>query len=132
MTAPLMVMGADPRSEAFFEFEHAMAHRQVLQAMAPFQRLSVLPYVLDPKLDTDMWAMIHQTAQDDFIQTSPTWGMYPTSLPPYPGTLPVAVGDSKNLIDEGDVWTTFVNWMEHYLGAATLAQVPPENLFPAW
>lgn len=133
-----MVMGSDPRSDAIFAFEHAMAHRQLLSAMLPFDRFSLVPYVLDPQLDNRMWMQKHQNAQDDFITTIPTWGLYPGSLPAYPGTLPVRAGENTNLTDANlknpgqRTWFTFANWMEHYVGANAWAQVPPGQLFPAW
>lgn len=119
--------------DPFYAFEHAMVHRQALSAMFPLDRFSALPYLLDPaQFDNATWRLNHQQAQNDFISTQPTWGLYPQAMPPYPGELLAVVGDNKPLIDEQLQWWAFTNWTEHYIGSAAVAQVPPGQLFPAW
>jgi hypothetical protein len=132
-TANLLVMNDGSNERAFFAFSHAMSHREALGAMFPLERFSVVPYLLDPMmLDNGMWRLNHQRAQDDMISTQPTWGLFPGTMPPYPGQLQTAVGDSKPLIDEQLRWLVFTNWIESFVASAAVSQVPPGNLFPAW
>ena len=123
-----------------FEFWEAMVHRQLLGAMAPLTRFSVLPYNLDPMPEypgpaARFWMLNHQRAQTDAISTIPTWGWPGPNYPPYPGSLDVSVPENQNLQDyhiaipEQAAWFAFVNHQELYVASTFL----PEILtFPFW
>ncbi|PWT76102.1 MAG: hypothetical protein C5B60_04485 [Chloroflexi bacterium] len=125
--ATLLVMGDDPIARSAFAFEHAMSHRTYLGAMFPLTRFTILPYFIDPQINDPAYRLDHQYCQNDFNSTMPTWGAVPGGpTPPAPGTLAVAVPLSQNLLDhnfdkpEQQLWWTFANHQEHYVGSANL------------
>ena len=120
-----------------FGFEHAMAHRNGLGAMAPLSRFSVLPYMLDPmqhqEIPGSMWHLDHQQAHNDALD----------SLPSYFGsdTAGLAIGGilrDYNLDDASQrTWWTFQNHMEHYVGGDTITPnveltLPFQWTYPFW
>jgi hypothetical protein len=133
-----------------FAFEHAMAHRYIMGAMAPLFGFSVLPYLIDPHQDINLTAskyfLNHQQAHDDFNRTLPTFYNWqtpniPQPLPPLP-PIPIpqkpfglSIGQNlvdTNLTDEGKMkWWTFQNHHEHYI-ANGIIQQPIGMVFPSW
>lgn len=129
--ASLLVIPDNPVGQATFGFEHAMAHRGLLGAMAPLDRFSVIPYFIHPQtLPSGGWRMDHQQAHDDFRVNLPVfWGWYQI------GTEEYGVGSGQSLQDiysqDHLQWWTFVNNMDHYV-AANLLPLEFELTFPFW
>lgn len=118
--------------EPAFAFEHAMAHRNALGVMSPLPRFSIIPYWLDPMLQTDepggFWHHNHQQAHSDAA----------LHLPPEFGSGQRGIELHANLLDydlsnpDSRTWWTFVNHLEHYVGGNTiLPQSAPQPPPPA-
>jgi hypothetical protein len=121
----------DYTDAATFDFEHMMAHRNYFAVMAPLNRFSVLPYLLDPSYDTGIpaskWHLNHQQAHNDSLNV----------LPSLYGSTTIGLHIGGNLIDwdlsspDQLQWWTFANHHEHYIAnASTLPLL--ESLFPFW
>ena len=86
-----------------FGFEHAMAHRELLGAMAPLDRFSVIPYFVHPQtLPSGGWRMDHQQAHNAMAAT-------PSPL------LEQILRDSNLFNPEQRKWWEFMNHHEHYI-----------------
>jgi hypothetical protein len=147
----LLRLGSTTEERSAFTFEHANAHRNLLGAMSPLTRFSVLPYLLEPMTGSSAWRLNHQTAHNDALTTLPTfpWSFWieasytppPGEEVPAPGyapdVLPLGVGFNQNLIDidmqnpnvENMQWWLFANHNEHLLAQAVL---PEYLIFPFW
>jgi hypothetical protein len=118
-------------NDRIFGFEHAMAHRNVLAAMAPLNGYSVVPYILDPMQHTDQpatkWFQNHQQAHNDGL----------TALPQAFGLTILTIRPGQNLIDQDWAdqrqkrWWTFANHMDHMAMEASI-QEPFILTLPAW
>ena len=116
-----------------FAFEHMMHHRLLMAAMAPLNRFSAVPYLLDPAIDPQIPAgwfnLDHQQATLDASNALPQ---------NYAGTLfGIPVGNlliDQDLSKEADLtWLTFANHQWHYTADATVLAPPyPALMFPAW
>lgn len=122
----LTVMPTDERGQATFAFEHAMAHRTFLGAIAPLHRFSVIPYFIDPQQnDVPKWKLNHQQAHLDAMP----------NLPDYWQAETFGLLFMHNLLDydlddpEQRAWWTFANNQEHY---AAMHSLPSELVFPFW
>jgi hypothetical protein len=125
-------------TNATFDFEHAMAHRNYFGAMYPLPRFSVLPYLIDPtqngELPASKWHLNHQQAHNDVLPVIPSRYNY------FAPTDEVGLFIGSNLIDtdladEGQrKWWTFANHMEHYIANNALLPFPAEFevRFPFW
>ena len=130
MLSPSLLTMNDP----LFWFDHEMAHRLPLGAMAPLDQFSPLPYLLDPFNEGGWWRLIHSTAQNAFIENLPSW----------PGSR-----DQEGWANNGiglathqplfapDVekpgqreWWTLANFREHLAAEASLSF--EELTFPFW
>jgi len=110
-----------------YAFEHMMAHRTYWGAMSPLSRFSVVPYVLDPMMGTDIpggpWHMNHQQAHNDAQGALPAQFATPSVM-----SLDLFVG--QNLRDtrfdnpDSRRWWTFANHMEHYVTNDTILPAP--------
>lgn len=133
-----------------FAFEHAMAHRQLLGAMAtsvnvytpaapspvnPFilpgttglTGFSAVPYgPLDPQSNASLWHLDHGQAHTDAQISLPDYFGYPTEG---------LINPASNMVDFNlDVpgqrtWWTFANHQEHLVAQSVLPQV---LVFPFW
>lgn len=145
--ATLLTEPVGPGQAETFAFEHAMAHRELLGAMAtpvstevltpPALRIlpgttglagfSALPYgPLDPQSNASLWHLDHGQAHSDAQ----------TSLPNYFGaTARGLLNPAPNMVDFNlDVpgqrtWWTFVNHQEHLAAQNVL---PQALVFPFW
>ena len=129
--------------KAAFGFEHAMAHRNYLGQMAPLDRFSVIPYLLDPMQDLSIpgssWHLDHQQAHNDALVSIPSYYQGPDGAAPT--TVQTGLFIGQNLrdynLDNLDQlrWWTFTNHVEHYIAnGVTLpaSQDPPPQTFPFW
>ena len=115
--------------DPIFAFEHMMAHRRYMAMMAPLNRFSGLPYLLDPVYDTSirasMWHLNHQKSHNDFAAT----------LPSNYNTTEVGIPMAEPLMDESlpeDVtWWTFANHREHYLADQAILPLQA-GTWPFW
>ena len=128
MTAASLLFRPDnERSLDAFTFDHAMAHRNYYQVMAPLHGWSVLPYFIDPGPNAQTgaragpWQLNHQRAHDDFRVALPSdWNSPNQGIP----TRQVLVDSDLN--DKGsEVWWTFANHQEHYVANATVLPALP-------
>ena len=123
--ASLLKMPDTKTGRAAFAFEHMMAHRLLFGGMAPLDRFSVLPYLLDPMTEASKWNLNHGQAHDDALLTLPSYFGSPDVG--IPGT---SLMVDANLSDEGKrTWWTFTNHHEHYLASGALEL---ELVFPFW
>jgi hypothetical protein len=132
-----------------FAFEHMMAHRTYFGAMTPLHQFSVLPYMLDPEIDTSIpagsWNLNHQQAHNDLMGKMPaTYGRFDfigdiggtPSVQPDPQGL--FVGQNMRDTDLSDqdeqTWWTFQNHMEHHVANGTILPIPAgmPYQFPFW
>jgi hypothetical protein len=131
---------ADDAARNSFSFEHAMAHRALLQVMGPLDQWTVLPYFIDPAdfqaNGAVNWNLNHRQAHDDFINYLPA---HSTSLTP-------GFPNNQNLLDPNLAdrrtwpWWTFINHQEHYNANAAIFPlqlsgnpIPPATEFvPPW
>lgn len=120
---------------AAFDFEHAMAHRNALGVMSPLTRWSVVPYLLDPRQNSDvpasMWHTNHQQAHDDAQR----------ALPDYYGATSYGNLAIAGILADYDLskpdqlrWWTFKNHMDHMIGGSTILPpgTTPRWTFPFW
>ena len=121
----LIVMPTDELGMQTFAFEHAMAHRTFLGAIAPLDRFSVIPYFIDPQQNEPRWRLNHQQAHIDALPHLPAWYGWDT----------FGVSFMHNLLDydlddeEQRTWWTFANQQEHY---AAMHSLPAELTYPFW
>lgn len=127
--------------DPLFDFEHAMAHREVLAVMAPLSRYSAIPYFIEPwpqpfppfpAPGTD-WRQDHQQAHNDLTVALPGfWGA---------DNIGFGIPQSQNLIDNdlnnpgSRPWWTFTNHMEHYVANTSIYPLPgtlPTAVAPGW
>lgn len=129
MPSAILLNPDDP----IFAWEHMNAHRRYFAMMAPLDRFSALPYLLDPTYNTDQratnWHHNHQKAHTDFA----------TALPRNYNALPEEVGISTaqplaehDLSDaESLTWWSFVQHREHYLADAAVLPILA-GTYPFW
>jgi hypothetical protein len=115
--AQILTMGDNPLQQKAFAFDHAMRHRDVLGAMAPLDRFTLIPYFVDPSTEKPFWLLVHGQAHIDFTGTL---GI-PTRQP---------LVDTNLANDEKRSWWEFVNNQEHML--AEDATVNATLTFPFW
>jgi hypothetical protein len=118
--ATLLNVPDDYRGRSAFEFEHAMAHREVMIVMGPLTQWSVMPYFIDPARyqapPGTNWHRNHQQAHDDVTTYLPADG---TALEPgIPSSQVVQEGDLTD--PERRTWWTFINHQEHYVSNAAI------------
>lgn len=128
-----------------WQFEHAMAHRELMGAMSQvptvtpfpphgrhvvgggFQRFSALPYLVDPQFNVGMWHLDHNQAHADFQHALPGYFGFSTSTtlsPTFPGFT------SMDFTDPGLIgWWTFVNHQQHLTASTVL---PLVLNYPFW
>lgn len=120
--------------DPWFSFDHAMAHRNALGVMAPLNRFSIVPYLLDPIMPDeptagDDWNLDHQQAHNDAL----------ANLPTHFGASTIGLHIGQILRDtnfdnpEQRKWFEFQNHTEHYIGGNTITpniQFPPPA--PQW
>jgi hypothetical protein len=118
--------------DPLFTFEHMMQHREYFAIMAPLDRFSILPYLLDPTYGTDIragpWHLSHQQAHNDFTQ----------QLPPFWDARHVGFGiptdqilvDSNLQDPESRTWWTFVNHQEHFTTNEAILPLPATDPNP--
>jgi len=112
--ASLLHVRTDRTGLNVFAFEHAMAHRQLLGAMAPLPRFSVVPYFIDPQHELQspntLWQVNHQQAHDDAMTSLPTFFGRTTV-----GIRPAQIYVAENQTDPMQLrWFTFANHTEHF------------------
>lgn len=112
-----------------FAFEHMMAHRELFGTMAavlPATTFSVLPYLLDPTVNTGKWHLNHGTAHHDFIGVLPSYfGVMETGLPTGQPLRDVNL-DNR----EQRTWWTFTNHQEHVMASYNSQGL--DQIFPFW
>lgn len=125
--------------DPIFDFEHMMAHRNYFAIMAPLNRFSILPYLLDPSRGTDIragpWHLNHQQSHNDFNG----------SLPPYWTAQSIGFGIPANqiLVDsslaeaESRTWWTFNNHQQHLIANNAIfplptTEIPASPSAPGW
>jgi hypothetical protein len=110
------------KSDPLFAFEHMMQHREMMAVMAPLDRFSRLPYLLDPAYQIDVragpWNLDHQQAHNDFLSVVPQGAQSRT----------VADANLKNT--ESAIWWTFENHQQHLIANEAISQL--SRTFPAW
>ena len=120
MAHPTLLNMDDP----WFEWQHAMSHRDFLGVMSPLTRFSVIPYWLEPITDqrpAGPWRFNHQQAHLDAMNNLPAT---------YLGEIVPGTAVNANLVDSNldDAWNrswiTFQNHMEHYVGSARILPAP--------
>lgn len=125
-----------------WQFEHAMAHRELFGAMAiappePVQgeffvgaaglnRFTVLPYFIDPQRNIPPWHFDHGQAHQDYQNALPiAFGI--ESLGALDPTIDYI---DTNLAGEGQlIWWTFANHQAHLVAQTVL---PIERTLPFW
>lgn len=117
-------MGSSPTERATYAFEHAMAHRTLLGAMAPLTRFSVLPYQLDPQQADGMYLLRHQQAHWDMMDALPS---YPPVTEEYGGLR----YQNDQILGELNPWTIFANHTEHQI-AMSVYPLPDKLTYPFW
>src|SRR5262245_52785468 len=79
-------------SDPWFDFEHAMAHRNALAVIYPLQRFSVVPYFIEPEQNVERragkWHLNHQQAHTDALNNFPSRYYWPPTTMPQPPPLP--------------------------------------------
>jgi hypothetical protein len=124
-----------PVEGAVFAFEHMFAHRNYFVAMAPLDRFSILPYLLDPfapplpgVIEAQDWNLDHQQAHND------AWNVLPSFYGATQQEAGLAIGQNlrdTNFTNPDQVrWWTFANHREHYI--ANNATFPPPTPPPYW
>jgi hypothetical protein len=129
MSSAVLLNSGDP----LFAFENMMAHRRYFAAMAPLDRFSALPYMLDPPYNTSVrasdWHLNHQKAHTDFAATLPR--DYNASAPPQVASFTPPLMDSDLSNPEELEWWTFQHHRDHYLAdQATLPLLT--GTWPFW
>lgn len=134
MSRVVLLNSRDP----WFAFDHAMAHRNGLGVMAPLDRFSVVPYLLDPMSDISIpggsWHLDHQQAHNDALANLPSqFGA---------ATVGLHIGGILRDYDLDNtrqrLWWEFQNHQEHYVGGNTIlpsVQIPPpapQWTYPFW
>jgi hypothetical protein len=142
-----------PESASVHAFEHMMAHRNYFVAMAPLNRFSILPYLLDPiqprlpnVTEAQDWNLHHQQSHDDTLASLPKY--YGITDPeeanetgPDPDDVGLSIGQilrDTNFDNPMQVtWWTFQNHMEHYIAnnatfPAPQPTPPPWWMWPFW
>jgi len=145
MALPSIMVAATDRGyqQETFEFEHAMAHRNLYGVMATEQgglsRFSVLPYRLDPGYRFQGgWLLDHGQAHSDFSETLPgsiyVWdGIVIGQGPPEYLTLGSAAQYADSNLANPEVlnWWVFQNHSDH-LTAETVVPLQQVQYFPFW
>lgn len=116
-----------------FSFEHMNAHRRYFSQMAPLDRFSALPYLLDPAYDTSirasMWHLNHQRGHTDFATTlPPNYNAQPTEVG-IPANQPLA--DSDLSAGASRTWWTFAQHHEHFLADSAILPLQ-RGTWPFW
>lgn len=127
--------------DPIFDFEHAMAHREVLAVMAPLSNYSAIPYFIEPwplpfppypDPATD-WRLDHQQAHNDFSSAMPGY-----FLAEHVG---FGIPDNQNLLENdlnneaSRTWWTFANHQEHFIASGVISPLPgtlPTGAAPGW
>ena len=132
----LLYLGSGEVARSTFAFEHMMAHRNYWAVMAPLDRFSVIPYILDPLQDVNQpahrWHLNHQRAHNDALDAVPqAYGATAVGL-----NIGQILVDS-NLDDQEQLsWWLFQNHMEHYIANGTFLPGPtatsPPWTYPFW
>jgi hypothetical protein len=126
---------ADAAQINTFAFEHMMATRNYFVAMAPLDRFSVLPYLLDPfqPMPPDIvaaqnWNLNHQQSHNDALLNLPTYYGAPVEIGLSVGQILL---ETNFDIPDQVSWWTFQNWMEHYIADNVMY---PDNswMWPFW
>ena len=133
---PALLVFPDQNNEAWrnaWSFDHAMAHRYVMQVMGPLTQWTSMPYFIDPMnydaQPATVWPQYHGQAHSDMN----------SFLPPYPTAPPGDVGiqTSQNLVDTpyndpgSQSWWTFANHREHVV-ATDAIQYNRQGTIPWW
>jgi hypothetical protein len=118
---PLFKYPATEAAQRQFNFDHAMAHRDLMQVMGPLNQWSTMPYFIEPRTDllpsppgppprpAVMWNMDHQQAHDDFNRFLPAHGRAAV-----PGIPSAQVLVDTNFADQTSlIWWTHANSIEH-------------------
>jgi hypothetical protein len=125
-----------------FAFEHMMAHRNLFGAMGwegiGLSQFSVLPYMLDPEVNTKTqasgWHLNHGQAHQDATVTLPGWFGWWFLTGQRPAT---QVGSFHDFADktlatpESTKWWTWINHQEHYIANQVLPTAQFQN-YPFW
>ena len=128
MSTAILLNPDDP----LFSFEHMQSHRRYFAVMAPLDRFSALPYLLDPPFNTTIrasdWHLNHAKAHVDFAKTLPS--EYADTTPaPNAAIAPMMDFDLGNLEDV--TWWSFQQHREHFL--ADQAVLPLlTGTYPFW
>ena len=109
-----------------------MAHRRYFANMAPLDRFSALPYVLEPPYNTDIpasdWHLIHQTAHVNFAALVPaTYNGDPREVAVL--TQPLMDSDLSNT--EELTWWSFAQHLQHYIADQALLPLSG-GAWPFW
>lgn len=133
-----------PQNLAAWEFEHSMAHRYCLGAMAApidvlqiggiyypspttggLSRFTGVPYLLDPMSNSGAWHRNHDQAHQDYALTLPAY---------YEWTGTGTQGPTQNFADTSLAdpsqltWWTHANHQQHLIAVSTISELT----FPFW
>lgn len=115
--ATLLNFPDNERDQSAFAFDHAMAHRNYLQVMAPLSGWSAIPYFIDPMPSSEtavrasLWHLDHQVAHNDFNEALPSnWNQDTQGIPTTQILVDSDLGNSGSL-----AWWLFANHQEHYV-----------------
>lgn len=144
MSTNYLLTQPTPANLNSWQFEHAMAHRELTGAMSQpptltdfpgglfalgggLTHFSALPYLIDPQLDVGMWHLDHAQAHADFQHTLPAYFGFDIAEvinPTDPGFTSMQFADRGLL-----TWWTFSNHQQHLVAQTVL----PETLnLPFW
>lgn len=131
-TVSLLNLPSGDAARNAFTFDHAMAHRTVMQVMGPLSRFSIMPYFIDPTdynaRPATRWHQTHQQGHDDFNNGVPA---YSTALTPRIPSSQILI--DSNLQERGSrSWWTFANHMEHFVAADAIVPIPEAVFLPWW
>jgi hypothetical protein len=143
-TPTLMVYPDKSKGEAWrniWQFDHAMAHRQLFMVMGPLNQWSAIPYFIDPTdyapLPAGRWPMYHQQSHNDLNSFLPAYGAQLEPAFEAMGGIP----QNQILIDTdfdretSTSWWTFANHTEHLIAADAVTPYPltgPVTGLPWW
>ena len=103
--------------DPLFSFEHMQAHRRYFAMMAPLDRFSALPYLLDPPLHTEIrasdWHLNHSKSHIDFARTLPSEYNAPATPERNPAAQPIMDYNLSNT--EYIASWSFQQHREHFL-----------------
>jgi hypothetical protein len=109
-----------------------MSHRRYFAAMAPLDRFSALPYVLDPPYNTALrasgWHLQHHKAHTDFATAVPT--SY-NSQNRQVAVLVQPLMDSDLSKPDDLTWWSFAQHREHYIADQALLPLQTGK-WPFW